>query len=376
MRVLIYPADSHGCGRYRMQWPGEYLAAEGHDVRVVPPADRALSLQIHNNMLVDVISEQVDGADVVVFQRLTHLWMAQAVSAIRDKGIAVVVDVDDDLNSIHPDNPAWWMMHPRHFGKTQHNGKTHQISWKFLMKACQDATMVTVSTPSLLSIYASHGRGAVLPNYLPDHAYVDGWDPDSELLGWPASLHSHPNDPAACGNAVSRLISEGVRFTHFGDPKATPAAFGISRPLSNDPEDKVRQWSVKDTILEPGAAGVTDIMDWPKAISQLGVAVCPLADTKFNVSKSHLKPLELSAAGVPWVASPRAEYLKLHALGCGVMAEKPKDWYKALKLLLNNPARRQERSEAGRKVANDMRLRDHCWKWAEVYEDALKIQRG
>src|SRR3546814_14571764 len=119
--------------------------------------------------------------------------MAQAVAVMRAKGIAVVVDVDDDLSSIHPSNPAWAMHHPVNEGRTVQGGRQHLHSWRHLAQACRDATLVTVSTPALLDVYARHGRRHVLFNYLPEHYYGLPRQ-DSDTIGWPGLFHPHPKD--------------------------------------------------------------------------------------------------------------------------------------------------------------------------------------
>lgn len=254
MRVVVYPADEGGCGYFRLIWASELLAAAGHDVEIRPPADRGLKLRIGPDEHVDDVLD-IDGVDVMVFQRLTHRWMAESVPLLRAKGVAVVVDVDDDLSTVHPRNPAYRSMHPRSGGKH---------SWQHLAAACRDATLVTVSTPALLTRYARHGRGHVIYNHLPDMYYGVPHE-DSGLLGWPAALASHPDDPTAVGGAVARLVAEGVRFKVTGDPTAVGAAFG----LTADPE---------------GMTGVSPAQ-WPAAVAEIGVGIAPLADTVFNSAK-------------------------------------------------------------------------------------------
>ena len=342
MKVLVYPADRFGCGHFRMIWPGEELRKAGHDVEVIQSQDRHVRLTLEGETVVDA---EID-ADVVVFQRLTHKYMCQVVPVLRNKGIAVVIDIDDDLNSIDPNNPAWTMVHPKE------KGWPH--SWKYLKYACQNATLVTVSTPALLSVYASHGRGHLLHNYLPA-SYDDLPHRDSSVIGWPASYHSHPNDPIVMGGAIARLVSEGHSFGMVGDTEGAGKAFG----LTEDPPGKP-----------------CSVEDWPYAVASLGVGIAPLADTKFNRSKSWLKPLEMCAAGVPWVASPRAEYQRLHALGAGLTADRPRVWYRLLRELAESSERRTELSQAGREVARSLRLEDHAWRWAEAWERAWKIQKN
>jgi hypothetical protein len=351
VKVVVYPADRWGCGSFRMLWPAEQCATAGHDVHVVEQGQRSVRLVMEGNQVRDVL---VDDVDVVVLQRVTHSFMAQAVGVLRAKGVAVVVDVDDDLSSIHPSNPAWAMHHPGNEGRRMAGGQVNRHSWRNLAMACRDASLVTVSTPALLDVYARHGRGVVLPNYLPDH-YYGLPRTDSDVVGWPGSFHSHPNDPEVVGGAVARLVEEGAEFVMRGDPSGAGKAFG----LAQDPQ-----------------GGGVPIEEWPRVVAELGVGIAPLADTRFNAAKSWLKPLEMSACGVPWVASPRAEYQRLHKMGAGVLADRPRTWYREVKRLRESAAMRQEMSDAGRHVAERLRLSQHAWKWAEAWSRAYDLQQA
>lgn len=356
MRVVVYPADQWGCGAHRIVWPSEVLRRQGHDITVVTAQGRHLEMVVDNrdDRVVDV--KLPEGTDVVVLQRVTHRYLAQAVGALRERGIAVVIDVDDDLGSIHPDNPAWQHLHPKVTDK--YLGKNvGQHTWANLGRACRDATLVTTTTPALADRYG-HDHGHVLPNYLADH-YYDVEHEDSNLLGWPASLRSHPNDPAVVGNAVARLVDAGYRF------HVSSVADGVGRAFGLRSDDAVSR------VDRP-----IDLHDWPTELARLGVGIAPLADTRFNAAKSWLKPLELSAVGVPWVGSPRADYARLHRLGCGVLVDRPKDWFRVLRSLLTDESRRSELSDAGRAVAATLRLEDHAWRWWEAWSDALARVRG
>jgi hypothetical protein len=357
MRVKVYPADQAGCGYYRMIWPAEALRGQGHDVTVMDVDHRNLALKIDRgtDTVSDVMDDPAADCDVMVFQRLTHPWMAQAVPILRSKGVAVVIDMDDDLNSIHPRNPAWTMMHPKRAAAGS-AGPRQLHSWSNLAQACRDATMVTVSTPALLPIYG-HGHGRVIPNYLPD-SYFRRPRVDSQVVSWPASLHSHPDDPMVTGGALARLVEEdNAGFYITGDPTGCGAAFGL--PGNGDPL----------------GTGPVDLEDWPERVRQIGIGISPLADTKFNRSKSWLKPLEMSALGVPWVASPRAEYQRLNALGAGVLADTPRRWYRELARLRDSAAARWELTESGRAAVDDLRIERQAWRWLEVWSDALALQK-
>lgn len=353
MKVIVFPADSYGCGYHRLIWPVEVLRAQGHDVEVVPQEARQLQIQLDDAGNV-VSVELADDYDVVVLQRVTHENLVGVIEVLRARGTAVVVDVDDDLSTIHPSNPAWPMLHPR----LEKEGSSKQHSWRNLDAACRAATLVTATTPALTARYAPHGRARVFANYLASHYY--GLERvDSDLIGWPASLASHPNDPDVVGSAVSRIVNDGATFHSVSTAAGVARAFGI-----HESEERVTR-----------VDGVIDLLDWPAEISKLGIGIAPLADTKFNHSKSWLKPLELAAVGVPWVGSPRAEYRRLHELGCGVLADKPGEWYKKLRALRRDASWRADLSTTGRLVAEELRLEHHAWKLWEAWSDALAIQR-
>jgi hypothetical protein len=356
MRITVYPADTAGCGSYRLRWPAQALIAQesGHTIRVLDPEQRDIELKIKDNAVERLVLPK-EPPDLVVMQRLTHPWMAAAVPFLRAAGIAVVVDVDDDLSAIHPRNPAYMSMHPRPARLAQQYRGEIRHSWQNLVSACQDATLVTCSTPGLMPVYAPHGRGAVVRNCVPER-YLKVEHQDSDVIGWPAALVSHPDDPGVVGGAVARIVGEGAQFCTVGPATGTGAAFGLLR--------------------DPAGAEIEDLYAWPDAVAELGIGIAPLADTRFNRSKSALKPLELSAVGVPWVGSPRPEYARLNAQGCGVLADTPRRWYKELKKLHNDEKARTDLSAGGREAVRAMTIEGNAWRWLELWELAVKMQRG
>lgn len=350
MAIYVYPADEQGCGFHRLIWPAQALRAQGLDVRVVLPSMRqgiGGEIDRRTGKLVGAVTPP--DAEVVVMQRVSFDNLMDAIPMMRAKGIAVVVDMDDDLDRIDPNNPAFAGLRPGGTGV----GRRH--SWRNAARACAAATLVTVSTPRLLRTYASHGRGVVLENRIPAR-YLNIPHEDSTDVGWPGSVHSHPFDLQEIGPAVARLAREGIDYRGVGDREGLRQALG----LDEDPE----------------TTGATSVHDWAAAVATLGVGMAPLADTAFNEAKSWLKPLEMMACGVPWVASPRVEYARLHALtGAGRLAAKPKDWYRELRRLALSPSLRQDMSETGRETARKWTIEGSAWLWGEVWQSALALQR-
>lgn len=350
MKVYVYPADRFGCGYARLIWPALAVQAQDFDMEVkITYPDERHELQCHmQGGSVVGVNVPLD-ADVIVFQRVTHENMRDAIPYIRAKGIAVVIDMDDDLSRINPKNPAYTYFHPTITAHPEHSWTNAQIS-------CDRATVVTTTTKALQDRYARVAHGVVLKNYVPRH-YLDIEHADSDRIAYGGSLHSHPDDVTQMGSAIQRLMNEDHDFMVIADPSGMQEALGLPRPP-----------------LSPGASS---ILQWPHELTKAGIGLAPLADTQFNAAKSWLKAIEYAAVGVPIVASPRADYRELAALGVPIIwADKPKDWYRRVKHLLDNPWERVERGAEGRAAILGQRLtyEDQAVQWFETWRLAWMLE--
>jgi hypothetical protein len=287
-----------------------------------------------------------EDADVVVFQRVTHRYLCQAMSVLRAKGVTVVVDMDDDLSRIHPSNPAFANLHPSNMHLTDH-------SWENAFTACRDASLVTVSADALLRTYAPHGRGYTLRNCVP-HFYLTKIDiaVKDRAFGWGGSLHSHPDDLKIVGNAVNRLVNESHEFRIVG-----PAA-GVARELR--------------LAADPPATGALNMSGYINGLATLRVGIAPLADTVFNAAKSWLKPLEYASVGVVPIVSPRVEYRRTGM----PTASNPREWYRKVRDLLSDDALWTEHSDAARAWASSWTYETNAWRWAEAWQLAYEIDHA
>jgi hypothetical protein len=291
-------------------------------------------------------------ADVMVFQRVTSKMMVEAIPIMRKNGVAVVIDIDDDMNAIDQRNPAWAVLHPK---STGHNA---EYDWHAATRACAAATVVTVSTDALIGRYAPPGRGVVLHNAVPQIFLDETKFPrvDSEVFGWAGALFSHPDDPQVTGTSMGRLQRAGYTFKIVGAPRGTREAFKLDH----------------DAVT----TGPVPVEKWPVEVHKLGIGIAPLNETRFNEAKSWLKMLEYAALGVPCIGSPRAEYRKIHALGVGLLASSPKDWFRLTQELLRNAALRDELSQSGRDAVRELTVEKQAWRWWEAWTMAYQIERG
>lgn len=350
MRVLVLPADMGGCGHYRLIFAAEHLQLLGHDVHIqYPEKGKGFNVHFVGDRMVD-FELPVEGVDILVMQRVSHTLHQQAIPLLRSKGVAVVVDMDDDLSTIHPQNTAFW---------TYRDKSKSPYSYRNALQTCSQATYVTVSTRQLMKVYVKHGRGQTLDNYIPErYLTLQGVrDNGGPVFGWGGTLLSHPTDLRVIGDSVKKLVAEGHRFRVVGpdDPQ-----LGSHFKLS----------------AHPDVTGTLSQFNWPSGLATLDVGIAPLEASTFNSSKSRLKPLEYNATGSPYVASPRDEYRRYHReANGGLLADTPKQWATAIRELMINEQLRKELAEQGKAHARTQTIEGNSWRFWEAWTNAHEIQK-
>ena len=112
---------------------------------------------------------------------------------------------------------------------------------------------------------------------------------------------------------------------------------------------------------------------YPHQVADLDVGLVPLADNAFNRAKTWLKGMEYAALGVPFVASPRAEYLRL---GYEVMptvrlaGDGAGPWREQLTFLLTEPDARAAIADANREAVAALTYENHADRWWDAWATA------
>jgi hypothetical protein len=350
--IYVMPADAYGCGHNRLIWPADVMRREGQPIVIVPPNGKQGFLaktERQDDGTEKLISVQIPkDMDALVIQRPAHSLQPQMIDVLRSNKVAVIVDMDDDMSTIHSGNAAFQLYRHR---------SASPFSWKYAYESCKKATLVTTSTAALQKVYAKHGRGMVIDNYVPE-AYLNYPKFETGCFGWAGTMKSHPDDPQVMGNAIQKLETEGYMFSVVGD------GIGVKQALKLN--------------ADPPASGFVSLIDWASRIADsMDVGLAPLSATSFNTSKSRLKGIEMSAVGVPWVASPRSEYRRLvKESGAGLLAETPKEWYQKIKLLMDDEVLRKELTEAGREYMKDQTYEAQAWRQMEAWSKAIEMERG
>jgi glycosyltransferase involved in cell wall biosynthesis len=321
-RILYVVEDMWGCAWYRAHTPAMELIRRGH---VAVMHDK-----IHEPSL--------DMCDVVVFQRPSHAASARAIEYALSRGKRVVVDIDDDLWTIHPSNPAFPVW----------NGTGRLDVLRFCLSA---AHMVTVATDDLVSVVRPMNRNVtVIPNMLPAGHWppqgVRRKEPSPLVVGW-AGSSSHSVDLDVLAGTVETLLD---RY-----PNVEVAIAGMEK-VPFRPHERLR--FVKPVMIE----------EYPLTLSKFDIGMIPLADSRFNRCKSDLKFLEYSMIGIPSVASKVAPYEGSVNHGVnGFLARNPKDWLKHLSRLIEDPELRDSMGQAARAFAEARTVEKNIGLWESAY---------
>src|SRR5678816_1533516 len=116
MRVVVFPADAWACGHYRVIWPADVLKQQGWEIFIVPPSEKT-GFQVkttedeHGNQILTELT--TPECDLVVLQRPGHHLQPQLIKALRMAGIAVVIDMDDDMSALSQHHIAFKMYSTR-----------------------------------------------------------------------------------------------------------------------------------------------------------------------------------------------------------------------------------------------------------------------
>lgn len=350
LQVLCLAGDEDGgCGFYRIREPARVTTPYGLDVTVdtsVPiEASQSAdgSIRIHS-LLVE--------PDIIVLQRPLLGSFVELIKYAQDRGIACVVEIDDDLKATHPDNIAFPGLNP----------KTSPVSnWNNLVQACELADLVTTSTPNLARRYAPHGRFRVLRNRVPEEnlgleVYHNTFAP---RLGWSGTVQTHPEDLDVAGPHISAALNNFAKDKNFyvvGDGHLVK-----EKLLFTDTKVNATGWV-------PRADYISILAD------HFDVGVVPLKIDHFNNSKSYLKMLEMASVGIPAVGSPTEENVHLAEILGLPVAKKPKDWQKHLRRLLEGGDYYEERSTAVREAVAPLTYENHAEDWIEAWGAALEYR--
>ncbi len=263
-RIHFWLAGAEGGSIYRGVMPGMSLQWLGHQVtwgQKLPPDAPVL--------------------DVLVGCRVAQAGPSQLLRELKDFGVRIVIDLDDDYFHLDPTNPA---------GVEWIGARQRQLADN--LRLADVVTCCSEVQARVLREYADNVR--VVPNGLPAQMLgeVREYAPETLTVGWAGTTSTMADLPMAA-RALNRIVDYrgGVQVRLVGVDGAQALRAGVRA----HERTKVSGW-------------IADFNVYLQHVKRFDVWVAPYRDTAFNVAKFATKWLESSVAGIPLIASAIEPY--------------------------------------------------------------------
>jgi len=323
--------DGTGGAAYRAMMPMGALAARGHRTQFIEWEQRDPPPSF----------EQLRQADVVHMWRLFRGPARRLAAALKDAGVAVIFDNDDDMTRVPKGSPAYSEMKAARGEVARELGEMLRLS-----------TLVTTTCNELAGRLRRLGAGEVrvVENYV-DPTFVREHHGGGEgvTVGWVAGAE-HRGD---LRELRLRRTLEQLLEAH---PHVSLVTVGVDVGVRND------RYTHHDFIPFP---------ELPDAISRFDLAIAPIADVSFNRVRSNIKVKEYAASGVPWLASPIGPYKDLgEAQGGRLVADY--GWAEALAELVTDDAARGALAERAAAWGRTQTVDANVEQWEAVFAEAAE----
>jgi len=330
LHVVGVSAGPDGSGYHRMFMPFKELRNrsrhfyEGPPGKVPPPPTRA------------DITEM--GIDVLVMQRPVGA-QGRRVWDDLNGACARVYECDDDI------------LHPESSGLAALCDDRIMESVRYMLWT---SDLVTVSTEYLAEEFRKHTDAPVIVCQnviLEDLLRQDRLHRDRVTIGW-AGGASHLIDITEIMDPLCDVLDEGHADMHWIGVDYGPLLRG--RPS---------RWTIWKE----------DVWDFYGAYD-FDIALAPLADVKFNRSKSHLKALDAFARGVPVIAQDMEPYRGFVEDGKnGYLCSTEAQWAARIRELVHDAGAREEMGRNGKALAAEWTIQKRWASWESAYEHAATV---
>ena len=293
--------------------------------------------------------------DVIYLNYINNPWAFAAMGAMaRKNGVKIVLDLDDALWNIKPDNPAY----------TAFNANNKEALKNFDC-IVNEVDLVTVTSSYLKHVVMNHTQKkadqiVVIDNFIDLDKY--NFRPKFKNDGRIQILHfgstTHFMDLA------EKEFTEGIGKIMSEYPNVTIKFVGAFLPKLKD------RWGAR----YEQAYGHVDIHKWIEGpyrefMEGADIVIAPLIDDLYNRAKSGIKFLEYSAAGKPGIYQDLKQYSQYIVEGeNGYLATRSRDWYVAMKKMIDDPKHRQEVGQKAFETLKDYTIQGNVYRYADAFK--------
>lgn len=333
-------------------------------VRVVQPMQHLDKLKDFKVTVYDpALNEKMDwlkvtkANDILFLNYTTNPWAFAIMGAIaRKHGRKIVLDLDDALWNVLPDNTAYEVF------------KKDDVM-KNVTSMCNEVDYMTCTNSYLRNIIAHntskrHDRIKVMPNFV-DFELYSHRSPFKDTLNiqithFGSSSHWKSLQDEEFAKGIDRIFREypNVTFKTIGALIPKYKSRWGSRYSHDFGDVDIYKW-VKDKF--PGFMDETDII------------VAPLSNNLYNRAKSSIKFCEASTAIKPGVWQRIRQYEEVIDEGeNGFLANTAKEWYEGLrKLIADKELRRKVGRSAFKTVEEGWQMNDNIKLYADLFKEVL-----
>lgn len=284
----------------------------------------------------------------IIMQRLMFGKLIEAIHEVKSKhpNLLIVNDLDDWYWGLSTSNAAY------HITRPEVNPDENIDHYKEILRA---SDVITVSTPFLyekMRKWLGHSDVVSIENCVTVNDFnVRRMRSKKPIIGWVGSTSHRSNDL----EELQGVFDPSWKFHHSGDLPGAPsaaAAIGV-------------EWSrVTTSPMYPPK-------QYCRTAFRFDIGLAPLSDIPFNHAKSWIKLIEYASAGVPFVASPAPEYLRLRAeYGIGRIAHSVEDWKEQIVELFDHKVRFSE-SKKQRSLVKALDVSKMAAEWDALLMDRL-----
>jgi len=180
-------------------------------------------------------------------------------------------------------------------------------------------------------------------------------------IGWFGSLRFRARDIESLSGLIGPFCERNnVTFVHVGQEDEFDGPDAFAKRTRTNP------------ALVDARPPTSFVMSSVLLHESFDVGLVPLELNNFNQAKTALKGMEYTASGIPFIASPTDEYVRLAELGCGRIARKPKDWTRHMTELLDLGVREAEVAANRKVLAEHYDINDRAPEWLKIVEAIVK----
>jgi glycosyltransferase involved in cell wall biosynthesis len=341
MRIATVYWDGTTNAHYRVHVPLRALEQRGHEILwpAVHPLERTLSGKPR--------------FDVYLVQQMFDPEEIELVGRLREQGVAVVWDTDDDISAIPRYSPAF----ANYSGKKWIGGRRGlRQTFERTVAIARASSLMTTPSPHLADLYRDHGveHVEVIENYVAP-----------EDTGRPRPRH------------VGVVIGCTAAYEHRDDLKQLGIAGALERILQKHPGVRVVMIGWDLGLRDSRYRNVASV-PYSQLIAterEFDIGIAPLTPSRFGLARSNVKVKEYAAAGAMWLASPVGPFVGLGEAQGGLLVEDG-DWFEVLDELVENYRRRMQLIERARTWAREQSGEHAARIWEAAFKRAIQRVRA